>query len=158
VPSYLTTFIKPIFFVRWIAPQANEVSNVTTEFLDQRKRTGQPIVYIAIVPEDCASPNDETRAAMVIERDRVLGECITMHIVMEGSGFKHAILRNAMAAMQLVVGSRDKRVIIGRTLEEALTTALRAVPEELKFDPRAVHAKAEAHGVATPTATKRDSR
>ncbi|HEY1955563.1 MAG TPA: hypothetical protein VGH28_08120 [Polyangiaceae bacterium] len=152
--SYVTTFVSPIFFVRWTAPSADELPDVTAEYLEHRRRLARPLAYVAIVPEDCAVPDDVTRRMMVVERDKVLPECLTMHIVMEGGGFKHAILRNAMAAMQLVVGSRDKKVVIGRRLEEALAAIAKVVPEDMKFDVRSVMAKTLSHGVATPSTAK----
>jgi hypothetical protein len=150
--SYVSSFVRPVFFVRWMAPTASELPAVTGEFLAARKSVGQPIVYVAIVPEDCASPDETTRRGMVRERDAVLPECVSMHIVMEGSGFKHAILRNAMAAMQLVAGRRDKKVQIARSLDEALAAAARQVPADLPLDVRSIVARAIAQGVATPVA------
>jgi hypothetical protein len=156
--SYVACFIRPVFFVRWTAPVASEMPGVTAEFAQARKQMGEPIVYIAIVPEDCQAPDETTRRAMVRERDQVLPECLSMHIVMEGSGFKHAILRNAMAAMQLVAGKRDKKVQIARTLDEALASASRDVPDGMQFDVRTLIAKALAQGVATPVVRASSAR
>lgn len=156
--AFKTAYIEPVFFVRWIDPVPLDTHRVSDEFREARSRAGHPLVYIAIVPEECAVPDDATRAAMVSERDRVLPECSAMHIVMEGSGFKHAILRNAMAAMQLVAGSRDKKIVVGRTLDEALANASRTVPSEQRFSVATVLAKAMAAGVATPPAARAGNR
>ena len=150
--SHSTCYVRPVFFVRWIAPVASELAGVTAEFLSHTKAEGGPLVYIGIVPEDCAPPDEATRRAMVKERDAILPQCVSMHIVMEGSGFKHAILRNAMAAMQLVAGKRDKKVRIARTLEEALDEAARELGDRSRLDVRSTIARALAAGVATPTA------
>jgi hypothetical protein len=148
--AYITTFAHPVFLVRWTAPVVEDMPDVTAEFMRRRKTVRHPLVYVAIVPENCVSPNDATRSAMVRERDLILPECQSMYIVMEGTGFKNAILRNALAAMQLVVGKRDKKVVISRTLEEALFGAARQAPADLRFDVRSVLATALADGVATP--------
>lgn len=85
---------------------------------------------------------------MTKARDEVLDRCISMHLVMEGEGFRHAILRNALAAMQLFGNKRDK-VAVHRTLEEALDDALQRAPADLKFDKKAIFAKATTAGVAS---------
>ncbi len=152
--SFKTAYIEPIFFVRWIAPTVMDTHIVTGRFREEVERAGRSLTYVAIVPEECGVPDDATRTAMVAERDKVILDCDAMYIVMEGAGFKHAILRNAMAAMLLVVGSRDKRVVVGRSLDEALSQAARSAPPERRFSVPAVMAKALAAGVATPPASK----
>jgi len=125
---------------------------VAAEFFRAHRTFGKSIVYIAIVPEDCQPPDDAVRLAMTRGRDEVLPYCQSMHIVMEGHGFRHAILRNALATMQLF-GQKRKQVQIHRTLDEALSKVFLTLPKELKFDPKVVLANARASGIlsAPPT-------
>jgi hypothetical protein len=148
--AYLASFVRPIFFVRWMSPKAADVAKVAADFFQAHEAFGKRVVYIAIVPEDCEPPDDNVRLAMTRGRDEVLPYCEGMHIVMEGHGFKNAILRNALATMQLFGRKRDQ-VHIHRTVEEALFKLSRTqLPEDLKFDPKAVIAKARFAGVLTP--------
>src|SRR6185295_11393604 len=107
-PSYVVTFIRPVFFVRWNAPKGPDVARVASEFFRAHDRFGKRIVYVAIVPDDCEPPDNDVRQAMTRGRDEVLPYCEGMHIVMEGQGFRNAILRNALATMQLFGRRRDQ--------------------------------------------------
>jgi hypothetical protein len=147
----MATFARPVFLVRWTSPRLADIPRVTAEFTRAYDAAGRSIPYIAIVPSDSVPPDEATRKAMTRGRDEVLARCSSMHIVMEGEGFRTAILRNALAAMQLFGNKRDK-VAVYRTLEEALEDALRRAPAELKFDKRAILAKAVTAGVASPHA------
>jgi hypothetical protein len=146
---FRVTFARPVFLVRWTQPRLADVPRVTAEFNRAYETVGQAIPYFAIVPQDCESPDEATRKSMVKARDAVLDRCVTMHLVMEGEGFRVAILRNALAAMMLFGGKREK-IRIHRTLEEGLDDALRHVPVDLKFDKKFVLAKAVSAGVASP--------
>jgi hypothetical protein len=147
--AYVASFVRPIFFVRWVAPKTADVAKVAADFFKAHDAFGKRVVYIAIVPEDCEPPDDNVRLAMTRGRDEVLPYCESMYIVMEGSGFRNAILRNALATMQLFGRKRDQ-VHIHRTVDEALFKMVRTLPEDLRFDPKAIVAKARVAGVLTP--------
>jgi len=153
-PSYVAAFIRPVFFVRWNAPKIADVARVAAEFFKAHERFVQPIVYMAIVSEDCEPPNDAVRMAMTRGRDEVLPFCRSMHLVMEGHGFRCAILRNALATMQFFGRGREQ-VHIHRTVDEAMVKIVRGCPAESKLDPRIVLAKARAMGIlSTPVDRK----
>jgi hypothetical protein len=147
--SFKATFARPVFLVRWTAPRLADVPRLTTEFNRAYEAVGQALPYIAIVPQECEPPDEAARKSMTKGRDEILDRCVSMHLVMEGEGFRYAILRNAFAAMQLF-GKKREKVTVHRSLEEALDEALLRAPAELKFDKRAVIAKAITAGVASP--------
>jgi hypothetical protein len=150
-PSYVACFIRPVFFVRWMAPKIEDVSRVAAEFFQAYQRFGNRIVYVAIVPEECEPPDDAVRMAMTRGRDEVLPYCESMHIVMEGQGFRYAILRNALATMQFFGRGRDQ-VRIYRTLDEALVKLVRSASPGYEIDRNALLAKARAIGIlSAPT-------
>ena len=149
---YVVTFARPVFLVRWTAPRLADVPRVMLEFERAYESFGHPISFIAIVPQDCVPPDDATRKSMSKARDRIIHRCASMHLVMEGEGFRVAILRNALAAMQLF-GLNRNRDKVHRTLEEALEGALRLAPVDMKFDMGAVLVRARATGVASPAAS-----
>jgi hypothetical protein len=155
--SFKATFVRPVFIIRWQSPRMADVPRVTSEFNRAYNEVGQPIPYIAIVPTDCDPPEETTRKLMIKGRDEVLDRCASMHIVMEGEGFRHAILRNALAAMHLF-GNKREKVGVHRTLDEALDDALKRAPEELKFDKRAVLSKATVAGIVTPLPLRNEAR
>jgi hypothetical protein len=143
---FATAFVRPVFFVRWAAPRLADVPRVAAEFNRAHEAAGQPLVYIAIVPEDSQPPDEPTRKSMTSGANNVLDRCASMHLVLEGEGFRQAILRNVVAGMVLLGGRREK-LSISRTAEEALDEALRRIPAELKFDKQSVLRKASERGI-----------
>ena len=119
--------------------------------LEQAHATNErPVTYIAIIPEDCEPPNEAMRKRFADTMPEVLSHCQTMHFVMEGQGFKSAILRNALAAVLLVRGQRNK-VFVHKTIEEALTAA-RGLTDSAgdKIDVAATIKQARQYGIVTP--------
>lgn len=88
--------------------------------------------------------------------ENVLGHCRTMHFVMEGEGFKHSILRNALATVLLVRGQRN-RIYVHRSLGEALIIANQQATIKEKFDIGTVTRKATAANLITKIAPTRAS-
>jgi len=147
--GFVASFIPPVFFVRWIAPTVADVAALTAEFFRIHDAFGKRIVYVAIVPDACRAPDNSARLAMTRGRDEVLPRCEGMHIVMEGHGFRTAILRNAFATMQLF-GKKRTQVQIHQTVQGALAQLVGRLPRELKFDPRSMLEKARTAGVLSP--------
>ena len=125
-----------------------DIAQIKSRLAQAREQEGRDLVYIAIAPEDSAAPEEPVRKAFMNAMEDVLNYCQTMHFVMEGQGFKHSILRNALASVLLVRGQRTK-VFVHRTLEEALTEANQRSREQDKFDIPTVVRKAIEGGVAT---------
>lgn len=140
--------IEPIFFVRWASPSMTDIAQVKSRLVQAHEQGGHDLVYVAIVPEDSTPPDEAVRKAFMNAMDEVLTYCQTMHFVMEGQGFKHSILRNALASVLLVRGQRTK-VFVHRTLEEALTMANKRFPSDLQFDVALVARKAVESGVGS---------
>jgi hypothetical protein len=125
-----------------------DLPRLNAALADSHRTLGEPVTYVAIVPEDCEPPNDDMRKAFSDTMEEVLGHCNTMHFVMEGHGFKNSILRNALATVLLVKGQRNK-VFVHRTLMEALTASNGNKKGAKRLDVESVIRKAEAHGIAT---------
>jgi hypothetical protein len=120
--SCVIQVIRPVFFVRWLKPQLADLALLSTRLEQAHEANRSPVIYVAIIPEDCSAPNDVMRKRFADTMVEVLGHCQTMHFVMEGQGFKSAILRSALAAVLLVRGQRNK-VFVHKTLDEALNAA-----------------------------------
>jgi hypothetical protein len=117
---------------------------------------GRPCFFISIVPEDSKPPDDRMRQTFADNMENVLGHCRTMHFVMEGEGFKHSILRNALATVLLVRGQRN-RIYVHRSLGEALIIANQQATIKEKFDIGTVTRKATAANLITKIAPSRAS-
>lgn len=147
--SCIIQLIPPIFFVRWMQPQMADLALLGTRLEQAHEVNQKPVTYIAIIPEDCEPPNEAMRKRFADTMPEVLSHCRTMHFVMEGQGFKSAILRNALAAVLLVRGQRNK-VFVHKTLEEALTAARDLTdPSAEKLDVGTTIKQARQYGIVT---------
>jgi hypothetical protein len=151
VVSCTIQLIRPVFFVRWKQPAMSDLALLGNKLEQAHEDNGRPVIYVAIIPEDCEPPNDAMRKRFADTMHEVLSHCRTMHFVMEGQGFKSAILRNALAAVLLVRGQRNK-VFVHKTIEEALMTAQKLTDhEEDNFDVGTMLKQARQYAIATNT-------
>lgn len=66
------------------------------------------MVYVAITPADHEPPGEMERRELAEALQKLLTYCSCVHLVMEGSGFKHAIVRMVAAGVFLVSGKRGQ--------------------------------------------------
>lgn len=117
--AYTSEVIDSVYVVRWDNPQASDIPMVEREVANAARRATGPLHGLSIVPATTRPPDDETRSAMGRSMSNLLEHLDTMHVVIEGSGFTHTILRNVMAGIILVGGKRG-RVFVSREVVEAL--------------------------------------
>jgi hypothetical protein len=146
--SCATGLVPPVFFVRWETPQITDIIRIKTELAKAYDANHGPVIYVTIAPEDSAPPDEAMRKGFVDSMEEVLKYCDTMHFVMEGQGFKHSILRSALATVLLVRAQRT-RTFVHRSLDEALAAANRASTTGLKIDIPSVIRQAMAKGLVT---------
>lgn len=128
-----TITIDPIFAVRWENPEPQDLRRVDLAVAELHKRLGKPCLYLAIVPADAEAPSNEMRSAMIAGMSGMLEHCESIHFVIEGSGFKHTVLRSALAGILLVAGRRG-RVFVHTTVQDAL----QAVAAHVKLEPSSI--------------------
>jgi hypothetical protein len=147
--SCLIGLIQPVFVVRWLEPQLADLRRIDRELTEAVAVHGGPIVYVAIVPLDTTPPDDEMRAEFSRTMSDVLRRCDTMHFVMEGQGFKQAILRSALATIFLISRSQRSKVFVHSTLEDALIAANDRASKNSKFSPSSMMRQADEAGLVT---------
>jgi hypothetical protein len=144
----IVRFLRPVFFVRWKEPRVADLGRVQSELDAAAELSGGPVIYVAIVPADCSPPDDRTRERFSSTMQDVLVRCETMHFVMEGEGFKNAILRTSLATILLVRGQRTK-VFVHKTLVAALNSANDLASKRNKFVVPSMIRQAHDEGLAT---------
>src|SRR5436309_2125815 len=92
--AYASALIGNAFVVRWKrAPNVLEVNAVLRDIVAAAQ--GQKnLVCMAIVPGTVNPPEDEARRQMMANTEKILAVADAMHFVVEGSGFKHVMLRS----------------------------------------------------------------
>lgn len=116
--SYTSALIERVLIIRWGTPQLEDVAAVLREAKAAKESKGT-VYGLAIVPSDVEPPEDSVRKAMVASMDELLESCDSLHFVMEGSGFKHSIMRSVLSGLLLMAGKRG-RIYVHDTVDAAL--------------------------------------
>jgi hypothetical protein len=119
---YRLDVVSNAFVVTWKRPEMNDLRELKRALELARSQHERPMVYVAVIPVDSEPPEDPVRKEMMRTMDGMLEHCSTMHFVLEGTGFKHAMARSALSGILLVSGRRG-RVFVHRTLAEAIQQA-----------------------------------
>jgi hypothetical protein len=116
--AYASALIGNAFVVRWKrAPTVIEVNNLLREVV-AAAQTQKNLVCMAIVPGTVNPPEDEARRQMMANTEKILAVAEAMHFVIEGSGFKHVMLRSVVTGLILVSGRRG-RIVVHNSFDDA---------------------------------------
>lgn len=116
---FRSAFTENLHVVRWEVATAADARRVVDEVAAFRRRAKQPLHGMAIVGENVPTPDDAARSAMGESMKSLLEHLETIHVVIEGRGFKNTIMRSAMTSMVLLGGKRGKVHVHG-TVSEAV--------------------------------------
>jgi hypothetical protein len=113
----------PILLVRWVERCRAADIDAIVEHLDEAAiaaaQEGEDLIYIAIIPVDCAPPDSEARAALREGTLRATEVCRSVHIVIEGQGLRRALIRSISAGLLLATRNSN-----GFRIHENLQLAL----------------------------------
>jgi hypothetical protein len=116
---YRSTFAGNLHVIRWLTATAPDALRVVDEVASHKRRNKGPLHGLAIVGEEVPPPDDVARKAMGESMTSLLDHMETLHVVIEGRGFKNTIMRSAMTGMVLLGGKRG-RVHIHGSVSEAI--------------------------------------
>lgn len=114
--------IDNLYFVRWIRPEVEDAEAIVEDVRVLRRSTQQPLHYFAIIGPDVDPPGDDVRASMKESIDDLLHHCATVHLVIEGKGFRRAMARSIGTGIFLLSKNRGRTFAHDR-VEDALTKA-----------------------------------
>lgn len=117
---YRSAVIDRIHIVRWREPTLADVVPVVEEVKRAATKAGTPFFGIAIVPEDASVPDDRTREAMSKRLPELFEVVESMHFVVEGTGFRLAIVRSVIAAFVFLSSKSRGRLFVHSTVDSAL--------------------------------------
>ncbi len=143
--TYASGVMGNLHVLRWLrSPTLADVQVVTREIERFGKTLGKPIVCVAIIPGSVEPPADDARKRMLDDLERLLKISDSVHFVIEGSGFKHVMLRSVVTGLILVAGRRG-RIFVHGNLEDAL----RECGDLLTLPAATILASARARGLLT---------
>jgi len=120
--AYVGALIGNAFVVRWRrAPTVIEVNNLLREVI-AAAQSQKHLICMAIVPGSVNPPEDEARRQMMANTEKILAVAEAMHFVIEGTGFKHVMLRSVVTGLILVSGRRG-RIVVHNSFDEAARSA-----------------------------------
>jgi hypothetical protein len=111
--------IDDIYFVKWLAPEAADVDEILKDVEQRREQRGNPLRYIAIIGAELPPPSEEVRSAMRRNIDDLLRHCVSVHLVIEGKGFRRAMSRSIGTSIFLLSKNRG-RAFAHDSVEQAL--------------------------------------
>ncbi len=121
--TYASAVIGNLHILRWYrAPSLIDVQTVTREVERTAAALDRSLVCIAIIPSNVDPPSDDARKRMLDDLDRLLAISESIHFVIEGSGFKHVMLRSVVTGLILVAGRRG-RIFVHSSADEAFHEA-----------------------------------
>lgn len=116
---FRSEFTEDLHIVRWIVATAVDARRVVEEVAGFRRGSKRKLHGLAIVGDNVPTPDDVARKAMGESMTALLDHLETVHVVIEGTGFKNTIMRSAFTAMVLMGGKRGKVYVHG-TVSEAI--------------------------------------
>jgi hypothetical protein len=126
----VTGYITPVYFVRWIEPTVADIERIIGEAAALRTSGHDRLHYIAIIGKDVPAPGDDVRAAMRHSIDKLLESCTSIHLVIEGKGFRRAAMRSIGTSIFLLSRYR------GRTFaHDCVEDALHRIGRDVIPDP-----------------------
>lgn len=118
--AYKSVLVGRVFALRWVrTPEIPDLKVLGRELPEYRKSIGPELVNLSLIPTDISPPEGAVRKEMEAF-NRVFTECCTaVHVVVGGSGFKHAVLRSIVSAFALASRKRGF-VVVHRSLDDAI--------------------------------------
>ena len=111
--------IEDYFFVKWIKPEVADAESIIDDVRALRAQTGKPVHYIAIIGTQVDPPGDDVRSSMKKNIDELLEYCASVHLVIEGRGFRRAMARSIGTGIFLLSKNRG-RTFAHDSVEQAL--------------------------------------
>ena len=114
--------IEEFYFVRWLEPEVSDAGAILEDVRSLKTERDDELHYIAIVGAGLKPPSDEVRASMKKNIDELLSHCRSVHLVIEGKGFRRAMARSIGTSIFLLSKNRG-RTFAHDTVAAALAEA-----------------------------------
>lgn len=114
--------VDEFFFVKWVIPEVSDAEKIVADVRRHSEERGGLVRYIAIIGAAIDPPSEEVRASMKENIDALLKYCESLHLVVEGKGFRRAMVRSIGTGIFLLSKNRG-RTFAHDTVEHALERA-----------------------------------
>jgi hypothetical protein len=132
--SCVTASVGCVYFVRWVQrPEVADMRLIVRELTERHQALGRPLTYVALAPESSEPPDNAARSHMPTLMNQALVHCEIMHLVFEGVGFKHSVMRSVMAAVFLAGGKRERVRVHARVEDIVHEKASQEIAQALRI-------------------------
>lgn len=107
IVSIVTSNVGGVFAVMWGLPETADFERIAGEVAALRD-LGRPVSYVAIMPEDMPRVDDHARKGLMKLTEQLSESCACVCVILETTGFRGAILRSMMTALNLVTRKHDR--------------------------------------------------
>ena len=129
--AYLSALVGRTYVLRWLTPpDLQDLRTLGPEIADYRKRVGEPLVCLSILPNNLSPPEADVRREMETLTKIWMNTCEVIHVFVGGEGFKPAIIRSIVSAFALATRKRGLVQVHG-TLEAALSKIAESAPADI---------------------------
>lgn len=105
--AYRSALVGKVFVLRWIgAPESPDLRTLGRELPEYRRSAGEQLVNLSLIPGDISPPEGAVRKEMESFNRVFVEVCSAIHVVVGGTGFKHAIVRSIVSAFALASRQR----------------------------------------------------
>jgi hypothetical protein len=118
--AYKSESVGRLFVLRWLTPpQSGDLKALGREMVELRRTAGEQLLNISLISEDISPPEAAVRKEMEVFNQIWMDLCESIHVVVGGTGFKHAVFRSIVSAFALA-SRRRGLVHVHKTLDEAI--------------------------------------
>ena len=127
---YKSALLGRIHVVRWeSSPQAPDGSRLLTELETYHRRVGKKLTNLSLVSNRIAAPEGNEQQEMMRRRHIWTDMCEHVHVVVQGEGFKHAIVRSVIAG--IAIGFTKRGFLeVHRSMAAAITRIAAELDED----------------------------
>ena len=115
--SYNSVLVEEMYIVRWLEPNVDDIREIVKKVNELGRKTDNRLIYVAIAPDSSTPPDNETRDAMVKSMDDMIQVCSSLHLVVEGTGFRNSIKRSVLTGILLASG-KSKNFYVHANFDE----------------------------------------
>ena len=117
--AYTHQLLGSLYFLRWLStPTEADFARQLHELGEAYREQKTPLTYLSITPDTIDAPQGDARIALERFAGNAASYCSTVHLVLEGTGFRGTIIRSVVTAV-IMARRQHKLVKIHASLDSA---------------------------------------
>lgn len=129
--AYKSASVGRVFILRWLTPpEPGDLKSLGREMTSLHEKVGQQLINLSLIPDEITPPDGAVRREMEAFHPTFMDLCESIHVVVAGTGFKHAVFRSIVSAFALA--SRKRGLVrVHRNVEAAVAEIQELDPQNV---------------------------